>query len=265
MTVSTCVRVVAVLLAASAAVVLTPEVVAKGPIEFIRVCGPAQCATVRDRDLLDELERRLWEASSPPASMPLPAAYYVLRDSEGRLLGYFMPSTASLGWSWGGGSAGSWSWTRLSPRAAGVFGRHVEPFERPKVVALRVDGRPVRNLDGYETLLGPLPRAAIPSAKGSRWITLSFHWRAENPWSRPGVPVQYDPDERVLFRTNDWFRVSEPLADRLEVDAGLRAQPNADSRGVFAAFAAVAIAVLVLLPLTWARRGLRTRLRLGEP
>jgi hypothetical protein len=244
------VRIVAVLLAASAAGVLNPDAAAKGPIESIRVCGPARCATVRERAFLDELESRLRETPSPRASAPLPSAYYTLRDSEGRLFGYFMPSTGSLGWSWGGGGVGAWSWMRLSRAAAEALGQRVAPFERPKLVALRVAGRPVRNLDGYETLLGPLARAAIPRAAGARWITLSFHWPAQNPWSRPDVPIQYDPDERVLFRANDWFRVPDPLADRVEVDAGLRAAPKRNSRVELAAGAALAVVALALLLLT---------------
>lgn len=223
-----------------------PAAAAKGDLSRIDVCGPNSCAAVTDRGLLDEL----WSDVAGQTPPPPPSPYYALRLPGGEVSGYFVPSSESLGWMFGGEEL---AWTRLGRRAVHALRgpARLRPFPTPEVAGVRVAGRRVDDPDGYEALLGPLPRAPIPSARGAVWITIDFRWRARNPWSRRSdVPIQYDFEERVVFRTTDWFRVPEGLAERIEADARL-GEPASGSRTGFALVALVAIA---LLPLTWGVR-----------
>jgi hypothetical protein len=204
---------------------------AKGPF-IVRICGAPGCTTVKQEfggrapdalgsTLLNALGRGHLKA--PTVGTPALARYYSLEIEEFGGSGpvYYVPSLRML---------------RAAPywfRAPGSFVRRMEavtaglrPWPAPRLTQVLVGSRRAADPSAYAVLLGPLPRASVPTDAGKS-VRIELSAERASPWT--DLPVTYFPGVRTLYRDSQWLRVPDRLAAAAERDTALTAPSRSTS------------------------------------
>jgi len=195
---------------------------AKEPKEA-KICGPDECGTVTDQQLLLGVVQD--EGSSGPP--PPPSAYYKVRMfidvPEEAGVGphvdfWYVPSAHALK------AAGrdpyannAFAWTILSPAAAVAFDRAlrgVEAFPTPKVTGVKIGDRAVADPDSYLRLLAVEgTKVAIPTTDDWKPVTFTG---TPSPWTDNVSPLYYAPAANLLQRGIDYVELPPSLAATIE-------------------------------------------------
>lgn len=249
-----------------AALVLAAPAGAKGPVD-LDVCGVSECKTFKWRGEENwELVLGLLNANGLDyAAAPAPGNYYRLQakadwleDVQGATLFYYVPGANTL-------RAGS-NWLRpdkkLTAALAGAT-RDLEPFPRPTLTRVLVNGRSAPNPAAYEALLGELAAGKVVPDLGRR-IEIVLRSDRPSPWTSVLRPLEYFPRVNLLHRHVEWFRVTPRLAAQIEEDAGIVAVA-ADSRSKWPGYLTATLLLVGLVTVVALNLRARRRVRPGEP
>jgi hypothetical protein len=234
----------------------------------LSLCGLETCAPIDDEGAIAWIDELMIAEDPAPGAAPVPGPFYELRytelaDEETRPLGWVAPQAGAVRVYLFSGSGSHSEWYPMTSGAREALARTVlgvEPFPPPELESVRVGGRPASDLDAYLALLGDLPETFRPPAGGDR-LDVELTPGALTPWTvTPAYRLAYAPAENAIRLAPRWFEVPAGLAERIELDAGLRSPPPATSTGgtTGSAAAAVATGVLVLAVLGWAARRRRS-------
>jgi hypothetical protein len=204
------------------ALALAPGAAAKGPF-MLDVCGSSGCTQISSEGDDDDLVFGLLDlVYNPPVdavgSAPPPAPYYELgftfEGGEKQQL-FLVPGAGFL--------RTAATWVRLGAGELAGYERlaaGLEPWPRPELERVRVDGREAADPAPYEGLLGALEPAGWPEEPGEL-IEIEPDFGRATPWT--ANRLRYFPADRLLWREDEILRVPEELARAIGRDAGLAA------------------------------------------
>jgi hypothetical protein len=230
-----------------AALLLGSPAGAKGRVDTA-VCGTSGCKTFTwapDRWEKGEVIAigLLNTDSMEFAPSPPPGPYYRLELKaewlENATL-FYVPGANTL-------RAGS-NWLQVDKKlsaALNAAARGLEPFPRPTLTRVLVNGRPAPNPAAYEALLGALPQGNVMPDLGRR-IEIVVRSDRPSPWTSAPRPLEYFPRVNLLHRHVEWFSVSPRLAEQIEEDAGI-VTAAADSRSKWPSYLAATFLLLGLI------------------
>lgn len=231
-------KLAALALVASVALVAAPLAAAKGYQGPVQLCGADRCVPVGTSSMLRRIELTSRSAAAPTVAPPL-APYVMLRaaDPNAAVIAYVVEGTNTAGWifdlqrRWIAVDRVLLNRLRFAP---------VRRFTAPRPWRVLVDGRPVAHPERFSVLLGDLPRAPAPR-EGAPWTLIHLSWQQPNPWTdwSGNTQLRYSREGSVLSREGGWVR----LPDRTAVELGLR--PLGRDRSVWPVLA-VGLFALVL-------------------
>jgi hypothetical protein len=196
-------------------------------LSAFKVCGAAGCTSVTDRAILRSLIRgveaqgQAARVSTPPPSPFLRLEYWVRGDLASRpsFVQYYVPSrgVAAL-------MTGPASWTWVQPNAANAVFRHlskeVAPFPTPRISAVTIGGRAVRDPASYARLFAfELKAESFPGEPD--WQRIVVNTTAPSPWSTSAATLEYSKSTNVLWRGSDFVQVPSSTASRMEARESL--------------------------------------------
>jgi hypothetical protein len=245
------------------ALVLAGPAAAKGPID-LEVCGSSDCKTLKSTPGSEENWELMGGLLNPDdldfAPAPPPGPYYRLQAKADWLENsltetsfFYVPVANTL-------RAGS-NWLRPDRKlsvAVAAATRGLEPFPRPTLTRVLVNGRTASDPAAYEALLGKLPPGNVVPDLGSR-IEIVLRSERPSPWTSVLRPLEYFPRVNLLHRQVEWFSVSPRLAEQIEEDAGIVAAA-ADSRSSWPSYLAAVLLGLGLLTVVGLNQRSRRRM-----
>jgi hypothetical protein len=257
-------RRLAAVIALLAALVPATPAAAKGPVD-VDLCGLSDCKRFRWSPHSGEngevVIGLLNTDSMELASSPTPGPYYRLQTKADWLeqttlesTFFYVPAANTL-------RAGS-NWLRPDRKlsvALAAATRGLEPFPRPKLTRVLVNGRPAPNPAAYEALLGALPQGNVVPDLGRR-IEIVVRSSRPSPWTSAPRPLEYFPRFNLLHRQVEWFSVSPPLAEQIEDDARIGA-PAGPSRSAWPGYLAAILLGLGLVAVVALNQRSRRRVR----
>ena len=240
-------RLVTSILMLVAALAFAAPALAKEPKEAT-LCGPDECGTVSDRQLLLGV---VGDDSSPGPPAP-PGTYYKVRMTidvppdagvAPHVDFWYVPATHALK------AAGRdpyatnrFAWTILSPAAAAAFDkalRGVQAFPTPKVTSVKIGYRAVKDPSSYLRLLTVGgTQIAVPSTED--WQPVTFTG-TPSPWTDNTTPLEYSPAANMLQRAGEVIKLSPSLAASIEAGNSL-APSDASFPWKYVAIAILALA-----------------------
>jgi hypothetical protein len=244
-----------------AALLLSSPAGAKGRVDT-DICGTSGCKTFTwapDRWEKGEVIAigLLNTDSMEFAPSPPPGPYYRLELKaewlENATL-FYVPATNTL-------RAGS-NWLLVDKKlsaALNAAARGLEPFPRPKLTRVLVNGRPAPNPAAYEALLGALPQGNVLPDLGRR-IEIVVRSSRPSPWTSAPRPLEYFPRFNLLHRQVEWFSISPPLAEQIEDDARIVAAAGS-SRSAWPGYLAAILLGLGLVAVVALNQRSRRRVR----
>jgi hypothetical protein len=234
----------------------------------LSLCGPETCVPIDDEAAVAWIDELLLAEDPAPGATPAPGTFYELRytelaGEETRPLGWVVPQAGVVRAYLFSGSGSHSEWYSMTPGARDAMARTVlgvEPFPPPELESARAGGRPAGDVAAYLGLLADLPETFRPAAGGDR-LDVELVPATLTPWTvTPAYRLAYAPAENAIRLAPRWFEVPGALAERIELDAGLRSPPAGTSPGGSAGSTAAATAtgVLMLAVLGWAARRRRS-------
>ena len=242
------------------ALVFAPAADAK--LSSLSVCGPSGCRPVSGHALYDALLQWHSPQFTPPPAL---GVYYELRSTTlapNSQRAYFVPSGPAVKADF---VTGRPDWMRSEPGAAAALEAAIpdlEPFPAPTISSAFVGPNPAADPAHYEALFDRFPSSPAPPP-GTRRLSVTLRSTVPSPWTDGYNGLQYVAGLHLLHRGNEWVRLPDGLAEKIERDAGLL--PPAGSSGFpWGVFAGLAGGLLVLagaglVAVRIARRRLRAR------
>jgi hypothetical protein len=222
-------RTTLVILPALIALALPTSAFAK-EVSAMRVCGPTDCTTLRDRALLTPLIRN----TGPQAPTPRPAPFYrvtlVVSEPGHGLVGgwktWYVPSVALIQ---GRDEANSPYWYAPSAAALTFLRTHlagIDPYPSPRFTHVELGTRAARDPGSYTALFDPGLARATEYADDWKPVTITA---TSNPWT-DGVLLSYSPSQNVFWHGSERVRLPGRLAANLEAGrSALAAEPAGGS------------------------------------
>jgi hypothetical protein len=221
-------------LLASATLVWAAPAQAK-ELSAFKVCGTSGCTSVTDRTLLNDLilafegQGEAVRVSTPAPAPFLRLEYWVRGDlAEGpSFVQYYVPSRGALALMTG---PQSWSWVRPGSVKVVVdrVTSGVAPFGAPRISAVEIGGRAVRDPASYARLF-TLTRKAEKFPDEPDWQRIVIKTAIASPWSTSAATLEYSKSTDVLWRGSEFVKVPTSLARRIEARKSLAAS----TRGAF--------------------------------
>jgi hypothetical protein len=196
-------------------------------LSAFKVCGRSGCTSVTDRTVLTSLirsieaQREVVRVSTPAPAPFLRLEYWVRGDrtSGPSFVQYYVPSKGVAEVMTG---PDSWTWVR--PDAVSAVLRRVSrkgtPFRTPRILAVTVGGKTVRDPASYVSLFGPADKADIFPDEPD-WQRIVVKTSAPSPWSTSAATLEYSKNTNVLWRGNDFVTVAADIASRIEARQSL--------------------------------------------
>jgi hypothetical protein len=204
-------------------------------LSAFKVCGTSGCTSVTDRTLLDNLmlafegQDEAVHVSTPAPAPFLRLEYWVRGDrAQGpSFVQYYVPSRGALALMTG---PQSWSWLRPAAVKAIVdrVTAGVMPFGAPRISAVEIGGRAVRDPASYARLF-TLRRKAERFPDEPDWQRIVIKTASPSPWSTSAATLEYSKSTDVLWRGSEFVKVPPSLATRIEARKSL----TASTRGAF--------------------------------
>jgi hypothetical protein len=205
------------LLIVSALVVLAlPTPALAKEVSAMKVCGPSDCTTLRDRALLTPLVTN----AGAHAATPRPAPFYrvTLRVSEpghglvGGWKTWYVPSAALFQ---GRDESNSPYWYAPSARALAYVRAQladIDPYPAPRFTRVELGTTAVSDPASYTALFDP--RLARATEYADDWQPVTITAKA-NPWTAD-VLLSYSPSKNVFWHGSERLRLPGRLAANLE-------------------------------------------------
>jgi hypothetical protein len=205
------------LLILSALVVLAlPTSALAKEVSAMKVCGPGNCTTLRDRALLTPLVTN----AGAHAATPRPAPFYrvTLEVSEpghgivGGWKTWYVPSAALFQ---GRDEGNSPYWYAPLANALVYLRDHlakIDPYPAPRFTRVELGTKPVRDPASYAALFDP--GLARTSEYADDWQPVTIAAKA-NPWTAD-VLLSYSPSKNVFWHGSERVHLTSRLAANLE-------------------------------------------------
>ena len=196
-------------------------------LSAFKVCGASGCTSVTDRTLLNNLilsfegQGEAVHVSTPAPAQFLRLEYWVRGDlAQGpSFVQYYVPSRGALALMTG---PQTWSWVRPEAVKAAVdrLASGVAPFGGPRISAVEIGGRAVHDPASYARLF-TLTRKAERFPDEPDWQRIVIKTAVPSPWSTSAATLEYSKSTNVLWRGNEFVKVPEGLASRIEARKSL--------------------------------------------
>jgi hypothetical protein len=213
------------LLAAVSAALAAPMAAMAKNISELKLCGPSSCATINDKDALQE-----WMQSGDggPTDAPSLAPYYrfdvTVTAGQGET---FENGKTSVTWSqWyvpsaramrGESESGAATWVVESGRAAEILAngvRGIDPYPAPTIMRATIGRRTVSDPASYARLFDSRWKIAADWSAGDRRRIRLFS-ASPSPWTDGKNTLLYSPKKRTLSRDGTVVVVPKSVAARL--------------------------------------------------
>jgi len=216
-----------------------------------QLCGPAGCATDRGTMLREGPNGPFSGELATPAAPGSWYRGYLLFGDQGKVIGkalfYYVPAAHQVVQPGRNGQTTTWVMARRDLSALlERLADQVKPYPVPRMTAVRVDAKPVKDPQSYLRLWTLDQKAnGYPDGLGSHQVI--FYSDPASPWSDGNYIVAY-PGSKLLLRDGQVVALPKSLADRLERRQSMR--PGSSRTWMWA---------LVVLPVAALGGGLRLR------
>lgn len=236
-------KIALVALAAAGLLVLAGAAQAK-EVMSLKVCGVSGCKEA-DSDSL----KSWWpEGSTDPAQVARtsPASYYTVTTGygeNGQLVhtqqSYWLPLSGLMQDRSGYTTD---PWWKLFPNQRELLHGLVSDVDSftPEVTGVTVGGKKVTDASSYLRLFGKLPFA--PLAPKGHYVKIVVRAAQANPWMGRVERLSYEPQRRILVRSDGPFRLPKAMGKRVMHRASLAVVSKSPAGGHTALFAGIGVA-----------------------
>jgi hypothetical protein len=186
----------------------------------LQLCGPAGCSEVDVPDstlnAVAELVARSQGSEEPPSLQSFYKLELRVRFAPVRR-GFYVPEAGVVRVDTNV-PAGDPRWFTIPVsvvRSLRESAKRVEPFPKPQLTAVFLNGDPVPDPDPNAALWDPLPSVRPAPANADR-VSITVRTRTPSPWSDGYNRLAYVPSKKVLMRSGQWIRPASSLLRLLQ-------------------------------------------------